>query len=257
MKHMVRLLKNIWDKIYSIPYIIFSFKDYFRYFSESREYLKLGGSITNYQPIVSEWRAQAGSASGHYFHQDLLVANLVFQNQPLRHIDVGSRLDGFVAHVASYRPIEVMDVRELKNTGHKNISFIKANLMEPNDSQKGIADSVSCLHAIEHFGLGRYGDPIDPFGYIKGFKNIVNLLSENGTLYISFPISTSNKVYFNAHRVFEPSDIFNWIDSRSALILERFDYVDDIGTLHQNVQINDVVLDINYGCGIYTFRRIN
>jgi len=254
---MVRLFKKIWNMIYVVPYIVFSYKDYLRYFSDSREYLRLGGKITSYEPIVSDWRAQAGSASGHYFHQDLLVANLVFHNQPLRHIDIGSRLDGFVAHVASFRPIEVMDVRELKNTGHENISFIRANLMEPNDAQKGIADSVSCLHAIEHFGLGRYGDPVDPFGYVEGFKNIVNLLSKNGALYISFPISNSNMVYFNAHRVFEPLDIFKWIEPEMSLLLERFDYVDDNGDLHLNIDIENYKFNLEYGCGIYTFKKFN
>jgi hypothetical protein len=32
----------------------------------------------------------------------------------------------------------------------------------------GYCDSLSCLHALEHFGLGRYGDPIDPRGHEKG-----------------------------------------------------------------------------------------
>mgnify|MGYP000382217343 CR=1 FL=1 len=42
--------------------------------------------------------------------------------------------------------------------------------------QLGPVDSVSCLHALEHFGLGRYGAPICYDGYFIGFKNITNLL---------------------------------------------------------------------------------
>ena len=236
--------------------MIYSYKDYLKFISQARNFRNLGGVITHYQPIISEWSAQAGSASGHYFHQDLLVANFIFENKPFRHIDIASRVDGFVAHVASFRAIEVMDVRDLKSTGHKNISFIKANLMESNQEQKNITDSISCLHAIEHFGLGRYGDPIDPNGYIKGFNNIISLLKDDGMLYISFPISSSNKVYFNAHRVFEPSDIFNWAGPNTALKLERFDYVDDEGSLHQNAQIKNINFDLNYGCGIYSFRKM-
>jgi hypothetical protein len=105
-----------------------------------------------------------------------------------------------------------MDVRDLNSTGHSNISFIKADLMNKDSAQNNITDSISCLHAIEHFGLGRYEDPVDPKGYIKGFNNIIRMLKQDGTLFISFPIGKDNEVHFNAHRVFHPNDIFNWAD---------------------------------------------
>jgi len=57
---------------------------------------------------------QSGTASGHYFHQDLLVASRIFINNPEKHVDIGSRIDGFVAHVASFREIEVFDIRSLE-----------------------------------------------------------------------------------------------------------------------------------------------
>jgi len=47
---------------------------------------------------------KAETASGHYFHQDLLVAGKIFKNNPIKHVDIGSRMDGFIAHVASFRP---------------------------------------------------------------------------------------------------------------------------------------------------------
>lgn len=62
-------------------------------------------------PICSDLRSSAGRASGHCFHQDLLIARRIFQINPLRHIDISSRVDGFVAHVAVFREIEVFDVR--------------------------------------------------------------------------------------------------------------------------------------------------
>ena len=31
----------------------------------------------------------------------------------------------------------------------------------------GSVSSLSCLHVVEHVGLGRYGDPIDPDGSKK------------------------------------------------------------------------------------------
>lgn len=227
-----------------------------KYLSQRNRFRKLGGAITNSLPMFADYEEQAGSASGHYFHQDLLVASFIHQNNPMRHVDIGSRIDGFVAHVAAFRKIDVMDIRTLSGTGHRNISFIKADLMNKDNVKEEITDSISCLHAIEHFGLGRYGDPLDPQGHIKGFNNIVRMLNVGGTLYISFPIGKANEVHFNAHRVFHPNDIFGWAEDVGCIDLQRFDYVDDAGDLHQDVDVRKEALSVVYGCGIYTFKRL-
>lgn len=232
-------------------------RNYLKYNKHYTEFRRLGGNITHHYVILKDFADQAGAAKGHYFHQDLLVASLIHQKKPIRHIDIGSRVDGFVAHVAAYRLIEVIDVRDLDDTGHKNIMFSKADLMTDKESLYGITDSLSCLHAIEHFGLGRYGDPVDPHGHIKGFNNMLKMLKPHGTLYISFPIGTQNEVHFNAHRVFHPTDILNWAYSKDTLQLERFDFVDDAGKLHQNIDIESEKIDVKYGCGIYTFSKLN
>ncbi|HOW57668.1 MAG TPA: hypothetical protein PKZ12_06675, partial [Smithellaceae bacterium] len=62
-------------------------------------------------PCLEEANQDSGTTSGHYFHQDLLVAGKIFQNNPVKHVDIGSRIDGFVAHVAAFREIEVFDIR--------------------------------------------------------------------------------------------------------------------------------------------------
>ncbi len=239
------------------PRRVRSIRNYPKYRGQYKEFEKLGGVVTHRFAILGDYDDQAGSAKGHYFHQDLLVASFIHANNPARHIDIGSRIDGFIAHVASFRPIEVMDVRTLNGTGHKNISFIKADLMKRDSAQNNITDSISCLHAIEHFGLGRYGDPVDPRGHIKGFNNILRMLKPDGTLFISFPIGKKNEVHFNAHRVFHPKDIFTWAEDKDSLKLERFDYVDDAGELHQDVNIETTELDVAAGCGIYTFKKIH
>jgi len=228
--------------------------DYLKYRSDREKFIKLGGEISHRYPIWSDYRKQAGSSGGDYFHQDLLVASLIHQNKPQKHIDVGSRIDGFVAHVAAFRKIQVLDIRPLSPLGHANIEFIQADLMKA-DNRLPTADSVSCLHAIEHFGLGRYGDPIDPLGHQKGFSNLVSMLEEGGALYISFPIGRQNEVHFNAHRIFHPRDILSWHASQNLKLL-RFDYVDDAGNLHQKIDLFGKAIDVNLGCGIYTFKKM-
>jgi|TARA_B110000037_G_C16939380_1_gene432075 hypothetical protein len=235
-------------------------KNYIRYYpkylSQKFKFKKLGGNITHNYMILDDYKASAGSASGHYFHQDLLVASFIKKNNPIKHIDIGSRIDGFVAHVASFREIDVMDIRNLEISEHKNINFIQKDMMDKNSLEENITDSISCLHAIEHFGLGRYGDKIDINGHINGFNNIIKMLKSGGKLYISFPIGKRNEIHFNAHRVFHHNDIFNWNESLDNIILERFDFVDDRGKLNLNKNLNTDCKEIKFGCGIYTFQKV-
>jgi hypothetical protein len=227
-----------------------------KYLAQLRDFKAKGGRPTRLHMILSDYQSQAGFVGDHYFHQDLLVAGYVFQRQPERHIDIGSRIGGFVAHVASFRKIEVMDVRDLKSSGHENIKFIRADMMDPKNASHEIADSISCLHALEHFGLGRYGDPIDPDGHRKGFNNMINMLKLGGLLYISFPIVKEDEVHFNAHRYFSPKSILGWAINPRGIKLERFDYIDDEGVLHRDHDLNDRELHVAYGLGIYTFRKL-
>lgn len=222
-----------------------------RYLDDRDAFLAAGGRIAREHAIFADYDDQAGTARGHYFHQDLLVAGFVHRAAPRRHVDVGSRVDGFVAHVAAFREIEIIDIRPLAPTGHERIRYVQADLMRLDESMVGCCDSLSCLHAIEHFGLGRYGDPVDPQGHLKGFANLVRMLEPGGTLYISFPIGEPG-VHFNAHRVFGAAEVLEW--SAGTMDLVRFDYVDDAGDLHLEQHV-DAVPKLEYGCGIYTLRK--
>src|SRR5208283_5401767 len=161
-------------------------------------------------PCLDDKRADGGTASGHYFHQDLLVARRIHQNNPLRHVDVGSRVDGLAAHVASFRPIVVMDIRNISSV-IPNMEFIQADLMRfPPESLVGHFDSLSCLHALEHFGLGRYGDPINYDGHLVGLTNMAALLAPGGKFYLSVPVGPQ-RIEFNAHRIFAIQYLLDWL----------------------------------------------
>lgn len=224
-----------------------------RFLGHLRDWRRRGGRISALFPIIGEWAESSGSARGHYFHMDLLVARRIFENKPQRHLDVGSRIDGFVAHVAVFRQIEVVDIRpNAESVG--NIVFRQGDLLNLDPTFHASCDSLSCLHALEHIGLGRYGDPIDPDGHLKGFAALVRMLKPGGRFYLAFPIGRAG-VEFNAHRIFDPEEVFAWPGAES-LALERFDYVDDSGRLHEAVardRIRAECGDFAYGCGIYAF----
>ena len=225
------------------------------FFFNLLKYIKKGGKINGILPILGQHKETSGKIDKHYFFQDYLVSSYIYSAKPKKHIDVGSRLDGFVSSVAVYRNIEVIDIRN-NDTNLKNIRFHKGDINNIDSSFYNSTDSLSCLHTVEHIGLARYGDSPDPKGHIKAFKNLLKILKPNGLLYLSFPISSEDKVYFNAHRVFHPLSIFQWSSNISIKNLIRFDWIDDAGKLHLNSKLKINFSKIKYGCGIYTLKKI-
>lgn len=173
-------------------------------------------------PCLHDRYEEGGATKSEYFWQDLLVARDVHAVKPVRHVDIGSRVDGFVAHVASFRECEVFDVRPI-STVVPGVVFRQADLMNPASlpiiAGAGYCDSLSCLHAIEHFGLGRYGDPINSLGYQRGIANMAQLLQPGGTFYLSTPIG-QERVEFNANWVFDPRSIVRCAES-AGLMLQK------------------------------------
>lgn len=161
-------------------------------------------------PILTEWGESSG-ALGAYFHQDRLVASWILEGRPNRHVDVGSRIDGFVGHLSVFRQVDVIDIRP-QPVPVANVRFHQLDLMRDlPESWRNCTDSLSCLHTIEHFGLGRYGDAIDPDGHLKGLSQLKRMVAAEGMFYLSTPVGTE-RIEFNAHRVFSPRTMLSWFD---------------------------------------------
>lgn len=176
-----------------------------------------GLRIERFYPVLTERAEPSGEASGHYFHQDLLVAQKVFASGAMRVVDVGSRVDGFVAHLAAFRKIEVIDIRVLKSD-HDNIVFLQRNLMGEDVSRKlGQSDLVTCLYVLEHFGLGRYGDPIAADDHVRGLRNLERLVADGGRLLLGVPIGRQ-RIEFNARRVFASKTLPSLISDEFKLM---------------------------------------
>lgn len=206
-------------------------------------------------PCLHDWYEEGGATKDEYFWQDLFVARLIFSASPKKHVDVGSRVDGFVAHVACFRDIEVLDIRPITSRV-PGVQFKRVDLMCLDGAMKGYCDSLSCLHALEHFGLGRYGDDIDSNGYELGIGNMSSILCSGGLFYLSLPVGIE-RVEFNANRVFDPRTIVE-VASRYCLELRSFSlFTCNDGLLE--IEISDQALEdvskMRYGLGIFTFMK--
>jgi SAM-dependent methyltransferase len=206
-------------------------------------------SIFALQPQLSDFQSGAGTLSGHYFWQDLWAAKKVFASQPEQHVDVGSRLDGFIAHVLTFMPVTVVDIRP-PESGVEGLTFVQADATDlatfPSDS----VESLSSLHAVEHFGLGRYGDPINPEGWSRAMQALQRVLRPGGKLYFSVPVGRERLV-FNSHRVFAPETV---VTNFSHLTLQSFAAVDDQGRLVEEIAPEEC-RKFRCGCGLFEFTK--
>ena len=200
-------------------------------------------------PILTDYHADAGSASGHYFHMDLWAARKIYEAKPARHVDIGSRIDGFVSHLMVFREVEVVDIRPLE-VNVPGLKFMQADATSMSGVQNDSLPSVSCLHAAEHFGLGRYGDPLEPGAYKSLISALCRCLARDGTLYFAVPVGRE-RVEFNAHRIFAPERI---ISAAAPLKLVSFSAVDDKGGFHEDVSPEQFT-EATMACGMFEFRK--
>ena len=204
-----------------------------RFVSDARAYRNASAPDTAFpfmwsetQPMLADFSAQAGSAAGHYFHQDLWAARRVYAARPRFHLDVGSRVDGFVAHLLTFMPVTVVDIRPLESDV-PGLTFVRGDICRLTGFASDSIESLSCLHAVEHIGLGRYGDPIEPDGWIAALRECSRLLAPGGRFYLGTPIGRE-RLNFNSGRVFSPLTIVGAVPS---LELVSFSAVNDDGRL--------------------------
>ena len=165
-------------------------------------------------PVLSDMGKESGSTRSIYFLQDLYCSEYLLRKDVRRHLDVGSRVDGFIAQIGVQRPIDVLDIRpNILNI--KNISFIQGDISEDVSAELiGQYDLVSSLHALEHVGLGRYRDRVDALGFTKAINNCRDILRVNGELLVSIPVASTSRdlIEFNSQRIFSSESVMRLLN---------------------------------------------
>lgn len=200
-------------------------------------------------PILGEELGSAsGSAGPHYLHQDLWAARKLFERRPAMHYDIGSRVDGFITSVLVFCPVTMIDIRPLDNPPI-GLLFHRADAMKLPFGDASI-DSISSLHAIEHFGLGRYGDPLCPEGAVLALSELARVMARDGRMYLGLPIGRE-KVMFNAQRVMSPKRV---LEALTPLELISFSAVSDSGQFVPDADPANFE-GASYSCGLFELTR--
>ncbi|MDD5056762.1 MAG: DUF268 domain-containing protein [Sideroxydans sp.] len=245
-----KLLKNwLHPFLYPMPLIGLFYLP--RYFAHWFKYSKAAKDqrirLLDLQPCLSDWTTHT-PFDAHYFYQGAWLARRVCAAKITKHVDIGSSvltISVLSAHVETvfvdYRPLKV---------SLPGLTSIAGNILDLSFADDSI-ESISCLHVIEHIGLGRYGDPLDPQGSVKAAHELQRVASRNGNLFLSLPIGRE-RVCFNAHRVHSPITVLKMF---SMMKLVEFSYVDDAGQFHENKPVEDAV-GLEYGCGMFHFQKL-
>lgn len=220
-----------------------------RFFSDWRRYQRLPGSellrVADADPRISD-RLTRTPYDPHYLHQAAWAAERIFAADPDEHVDVGSQLM-FVSVLAARLPVIFVDIRPPAVDIAKLQPMVGDILAMP--FPDGAVRSLSSLHVIEHVGLGRYGDDLNPAGSRQALAELERVLAPGGNLFLSLPIGRP-RVCFNAHRIHDPREVAVSMD---RLDLIEFSAVDDEGRLHIDARV-DQMAGLRYGCGMFWFR---
>ena len=218
---------------------------YPRFFRERATYISRGGDapLAHLFPQVYE-RGSDHAVDTRYFFQAAWAARRISSSKPALHVDVGSD-NRFVAVVSAFADTVWVDLRRT-SVELPDLLQVCGNILGlpfPDDS----VSSLSCLSVLEHIGLGRYGDDIDPAGMQKGARELTRILAPGGHLYLSLPVGRDERVEFNAHRVMRPEGVAELFE---RLSLQSFSVV--IGDeLTQRPLSGDLPTDL--GNGLFHF----
>ncbi len=181
----------------------------------------------------------------HYIYHPAWAARIVRDIAPLKHIDISSTLH-FCSILSAFIPVEFYDYRPA-NLKLTNLHSGKADLTNLHFASNSI-QSLSCMHTIEHIGLGRYGEPLDPDADVTSINELKRVVAVNGSLLFVTPVGKP-KIQFNAHRIYPPELITNLFKGftlkKFSLVLDNRDFLENAGF--------DVAEKQNYGCGCFWF----
>lgn len=238
-----------WLLLFVDPQKISSWSRLPRLMSHWRQFQSLSSErlrIADSYPCLVDW-VSSTPFDPHYFFQAAWLARKLAEERPGKHVDIGSDIR-MINVLSAFIPTEFLDYRPLQVT-LSGLTCNADNLLALSRTDSSI-DSLSCLHVIEHVGLGRYGDPIDPEGSRKAAAELKRVLAPGGRLYVSVPVGRE-RVCFNAHRVFDPDKVAALFP---GLHLETFSFVDDAGAYHETARTQDAA-GSEYACGMFIFYK--
>lgn len=243
---MVKTLFKTTKKILLTPLI---FGDYLAFKRLFRADKRFTIAVADLYPCPFD-KTFATGFDRHYVYHTAWAARKVAAIKPEFHTDISSSLY-FSSIVSAFVPVQFYDYRPADLQLH-GLSSEKADLLRLPFADNSVA-SLSCMHTVEHIGLGRYGDSIDSTGDLKAIKELKRVLAHGGSLLFVVPIGKP-KIQFNAHRIYSYKMIKEYF---SDLELKEFSLIPEkSGAIIVNATEAQADKEV-YGCGCFWFVKKN
>lgn len=239
--------RKVFYKLKSWFLLIYIYKDFLK-FKKLMNDARFPLLLSDAQPCLID-NTSTTAVERQYFYHPAWAARILAVLKPEYHVDISSTIS-FSQIVSAFIPVRFYDYRPLE-VNIENLICGKADLVKL-PFKDGEIKSLSCMHTVEHVGLGRYGDAIDPEGDLKAMNELKRVLAPGGSLLFVVPMGGTPRIQFNAHRIYTYDQI---IESFSGLTLKEFALIPDShvdGDLVRNAS-RDLVDAQRHGCGCFWF----
>lgn len=221
-------------------------------FSQFEEQSCLDGRFepkqTDWFPCLNDNTAETGF-DPHYVLHTSWAARVLAKTKPKVHVSFGDSLY-FVGMASAFVPVTFCDIRK-SGLPFRDIKEDRADLTSLPPSWTGTLQSVSCMHVLEHIGLGRYGDALDASGDRKAAAELARVLAPGGQLLMVVPMEDPPRVCFNAHRLYSYSQV---MDLFSDLSLQAFTLITNEGQFFENADPGSIK-GHKYSCGCFRYTK--
>lgn len=186
----------------------------------------------------------------HYTYHLAWAARKLAELNPKSHYDFSSHTY-FSTIVSAFIPVKHFEFRPL-DIYLSNFSIKHADLLQLPFEDNSL-ESVSCMHVVEHVGLGRYGDMIDFDGDLKAINELKRIVKIGGKLIFVVPVGVP-RIEFNAHRVYSYEQVVSFFDGFDLI---EFGLIPDKcpdGIIYDQPHL---VSEQVFGCGCFLFQKRN
>lgn len=185
----------------------------------------------------------------HYLLHVAWAARKIAEIKPKKHVDISSSLN-FCSTISAFVDVEFYDFRPAKIKNLSNLKCDQADLTKLHFDSCSI-NSLSCMHTVEHIGLGRYGDPLGYDSDLKSIEEMKRVVVSKGNILFVVPIG-SPKIMFNAHRIYSYEQIITYFE---GFMLKEFSLItDDKNGGELILNSSKTIADKQeYGCGCFWF----
>lgn len=225
----------------------FVFTDYWRFYFKKDDRFTV--RLKNLYPCLKDKTVET-SFDRHYVYFTAWAARKVREFSPQQHVDISSSLY-FAGIVSAFVPVDFYDYRPA-DLILSDLTSRQADITSLPFTNNSLA-SLSCMHVVEHIGLGRYGDPIDPKGDVKAAAELERVLAPGGQLLFVVPVGSEARIEYNAHRIYSYKEVMSLFPS---LKLKEFTLIPELQGAPLLNSDPKLLQEERYACGCFVFTKI-